>query len=76
MSVEEVIEQIKRMTPEEQALVEVGLAKLRSAQAQPQSDEGPHTVEEAWAMLDQGWCVGDGRPMADTVDEVLYGSGR
>jgi len=70
MSVEEVIEQIKRMTPEEQVRVREAVDGLVS----PEQLAGEQRLRAVYAMLDEGWCQGDGSPVADTIDELLYGT--
>ena len=72
VDIEAVIEAVKTMTPEERR-------RVRMALAEPPASAGPAlpmpklTREEAWALLETGWCEGDGRPYADTIDDVLYG---
>jgi hypothetical protein len=73
VDIEAVIEAIKKMTPEERR-------RVRQALRDPPESAGPAmpipklTREEAYRLLDEGWCEGDGRPYADTIDDALYGS--
>ena len=70
MSVEEVIEQIRRMTPEEQALVLEAVQGLA-----PADDASRQRGEEALSRLMEGVCTGGGRHLSVGVDDALYGHG-
>jgi len=70
MSVQEIIAQIKALEPEQRIEVQAEMLKLLTGSAPP---EPRLSVDEAWQLLEHGWCDGGGRDIAGTIDEVLYG---
>ncbi|MBI5833908.1 MAG: hypothetical protein HZB16_16570 [Armatimonadetes bacterium] len=71
MSVREIVEQIGRLATEELALVRVALDAAPVARGDVSSLAARYA--EVLARLDDGYCDGDGSPVADTIDDVLYG---
>ncbi|MCC7492859.1 MAG: hypothetical protein IT204_10945 [Fimbriimonadaceae bacterium] len=69
MSVQEILDRVKDLTAAERQLVREALQEPTGRPAETRSD----LVRQSVAALRDGWIEGDGRPVADTIDAVLYG---
>ncbi|MCC7492857.1 MAG: hypothetical protein IT204_10935 [Fimbriimonadaceae bacterium] len=70
MSVQEILDRVKDLTAAERQLVREALARHQS---EPATADTAEDLERIRALFDAGWCEGDGRPVAATIDQALYG---
>lgn len=70
MGVEEIIEQVKSLPRSERLRLRYAVEAL--LEADEQTPSAAARAAEAFDQLARGWCRSGGRPIADTIDDVLY----
>lgn len=73
MSVQEIIERVKELSPSEQREVQQALVALGAeAEERELAELKLQRAEEAWQRLEQGWCTTGGKNLSQNIDDALY----
>ncbi len=71
MGVDEIFEQVRGLGPADRLRLRSLVEALIEAE-QPDPSVAAERAAEAFDRLARGWCRGGGRPIAGTIDDVLY----